>query len=105
MSTILQFAENRNIKLTNDQKDKILSMEVILNLLGNDIETTKLIGSPTLIIRSKLYDYYLYCKSSNSINIEMFGNMSQNMQHKLITTNNLADAIKFCILDLEVKKS
>lgn len=56
MSTILKYTNKYNIPLTNKQKEKLESAEVLLNL--SDLTFT-IIGN-ALVIRTKYHSYFMY---------------------------------------------
>lgn len=92
MSTILQFTERHNIPLTKDQKEKIISMEVMLNLSDNDIKIVELAKNPIFVIRTKYYDYYIF-KIKDGLKINIRGDTT----NEYITKNNFVSTIEFCI--------
>lgn len=64
MSIFIEYAEKRDIPLTDEQKEQIESMEIMLNLLGNKIS----IKDFSLRIESKYSKYTFYTLISSQFN-------------------------------------
>lgn len=95
MSTIIEYAEKHNISLTNNQKDKLISIEVMLNL--SDIIVTR--SENSLTINTPSRKYHIFKISEHTFRIFIRGGNAQIN----LTQHNLISSIEFCINDLKEK--
>lgn len=94
MSKIIEYAEKYNIPLTKDQKDKLISLEIMLNLSDIIVTSTE----KSLTINAYHKRYYIYKLNNDTFStFFIFGNTTSN-----IIKNDLTSAIEFCINDLKI---
>lgn len=97
MSVILQYADKEKIKLTGTEKDKLISMEVMLNLSEINIEIAD-ISLLLLKIKTKNYNYHIITLF-DKFRVNIYEETNKKRK-KFIIQKDLISAVEFCITHL-----